>query len=99
MVNMNGKKNFSTTFGNMDNEELKHTTAGKFNELGKAISDMGASCEEFTKTVQWLGDKLNSVPPYPEDARPSKVNIFHAIKTAAVIMAILSVIAWLLHQL
>lgn len=80
-------------------EALKRTTAEQFNELCKAVSDMGASCEELTKTVQWLGDKLNSVPPYPEDKRPAKVNIFHAIKTAVVIMAVASVVAWLLHHL
>lgn len=80
----------------VEEEALRNTTAGKFRELGEAINQCGCSTEEVCKTVQKIGEALNSVPPYHYERRKS-VCILGIIKTAVIVMALLSLI-WLILQ-
>lgn len=80
----------------VEEEALRNTTAGKFRQLGEAIKQCGCSTEEACKAAQKLGEALNAVPPYHYERRKS-VCILGIIKTAVIIMALLSLI-WLVIQ-
>lgn len=78
----------------VEEEALCNTTAGKFRELGEAINQCGCSTKEACKAAQKLGEAFNSIPPYHYERRKS-VCILGIIKTAVIIMALLSLI-WLI---
>lgn len=77
----------------VEEEALRNTTAGKFRELGEAIKQCGCSTEEACKAAQKLGEAFNSVP-YNYERRKS-VCILGIIKTAVIVMTLLSLI-WLI---
>ena len=79
----------------VEEEALRNTTAGKFRELGEAINQCGCSTEEACKAAQKLGEAFNSVPYHYE--RRKSVCILGIIKTAVIVMALLSLI-WLILQ-
>lgn len=78
----------------VEEDALRNTTAGKFRELGEAINQCGCSTEEACKAAQKLGEAFKSVPPYHYD-RWKRVYILGIIKTAVIVMALLSLI-WLI---
>lgn len=80
----------------VEEDALRNTTAGKFRQLGEAINQCGCSTEEACKAAQKLGEALKSVPPYKYE-RSKSVCILGIIKTAVIVMALLSLI-WLILQ-
>ena len=80
----------------VDDEALRNT-AGKLRQLGWAIKQCGCSTEEACKAAQKLGELLNSVPPYNYERRKS-VCILGIIKTAIIVMALLSIILFISKQ-
>lgn len=81
----------------VEEEALRNTTAGKFRQLELAIKQCGCSTEEACKAAQKLGEALNSVPPYNYERRKS-VCILGIIKTAIIVMTLLSIIFLLSKQ-
>lgn len=78
-----------------EQEALRNTTAGKLQELGEAIKQLGVSTEEACKATQALGRAYNSVPPYHYERRKS-VCILGIIKIAIMVLALLSLILFVL---
>lgn len=76
-------------------DALRNTTAGEFRELGKAMQQIGEiSLEEFSAAVQKIGRLMNAVPPYEKnlkDVGRSRISVFHVIKTAIVLMTVISI--------
>ena len=74
-----------------EQEALRNTTAGKLQELGEAIKQLGVSTEEACKATQELGRAFN----YHYERRKS-VCILGIIKTAIIVLALLSIILFVL---
>lgn len=76
-----------------EQEALRNTTAGKLQELGEAIKQLGVSTEEACKATQALGRAYNSVPPYHYERRKS---VCILVKIAIMVLALLSLILFVL---
>lgn len=81
-------------------DALRNTTAGKFNELGKAMQQIGEiSLEEFSAAVQKIGRRMNAVPPYEKnwkDVGRSRISVFHIMKIAIVVTTAISIFIFFL---
>lgn len=82
---------------NIEQEALKNTTAGKVSELQDNINRCGIPLRDLVKASQFLGDQLNSVPPFTyHRATPRKILSFFWL---AMLLIVIVLGLWALFQI